>query len=104
MLNLFMNAIEAMQMTGMLTVQTQSLPDQDQILLSVMDTGPGISPDILPDIFEPFVTNKITGTGLGMTITRDIILQHHGEIQAENNPQGGAVFKIWLPIKKQELT
>jgi signal transduction histidine kinase len=88
----------------MLTVQTQSLPDQDQILLTVMDTGPGISPDILPDIFEPFVTNKITGTGLGMTITRDIILQHHGDIQAENNPQGGAVFKIWLPIKKQELT
>jgi signal transduction histidine kinase len=101
MLNLFMNAIESMNMSGKIIVQTQNMPDQGQILLTVADTGTGIAPDVFNEIFDPFVTNKETGTGLGLTITRDIILHHHGQIQAENNPQGGAIFKIWLPAKKQ---
>ena len=102
LLNLFMNAIEAMRTEGRLTVHTQNLPGQGHILLTVSDTGPGIAPEILPNIFDPFVTGKDTGTGLGMTIARDIVLQHRGEIQAENCTQGGAVFKVWLPVKKQE--
>jgi signal transduction histidine kinase len=97
LLNLFLNAIDAMPGGGELMVQTQNLPEEKQILLTVSDTGVGISPDIMPHLFEPFITDKDTGTGLGMTITRDIILQHHGNIQATNNPTGGAVFKIWLP-------
>jgi signal transduction histidine kinase len=101
MLNLFMNAIESMNMSGKIIVQTQNEPDQGQILLTVADTGTGIAPDVFNEIFDPFVTNKETGTGLGLTITRDIILHHHGQIQAENNPQGGAIFKVWLPAKKQ---
>jgi len=101
MLNLFMNAIESMNKGGRIIVQTQNILDRDQVLLSVADTGTGISPDVFYEIFDPFVTNKETGTGLGLTITRDIILHHHGEIRAENNPQGGAVFNVWLPIKKQ---
>lgn len=101
MLNLFMNAIESMNIKGKIIVQTQNAPDEDQILLTVMDTGTGIAPDVLDKIFDPFVTNKETGTGLGLTITRDIILHHHGQIQAENNPQGGAIFKIWFPTQKQ---
>ena len=102
LLNLFMNAIEAMNKGGKIIVQTQNLQEQDQILLMIADTGTGISPDVFDDIFNPFVTNKETGTGLGLTITRDIIHHHHGEIRAENNPQGGAIFKVWLPTKKQE--
>jgi signal transduction histidine kinase len=101
MLNLFMNAIESINMSGKIIVQTQNVPGQGQILLTVADTGTGIAPDVFNEIFDPFVTNKETGTGLGLTITRDIILHHHGQIQAENNPQGGAIFKIWLPTKKQ---
>ncbi len=100
-LNLFMNAVEAMQTGGHLTVRAQQLTDQDKILFSVTDTGPGIDPEFLPHIFEPFVTSKETGTGLGLTITYDIIRQHGGDIQAENNPQGGAAFKVWLPIHKR---
>jgi signal transduction histidine kinase len=100
-LNLFMNAVEAMQMGGKITVSTQQLVEQNRILLSVTDTGPGIDPEILPHIFEPFITNKETGTGLGLTITYDIVHQHNGEIQAENNPKGGATFKVWLPMKEQ---
>jgi signal transduction histidine kinase len=102
-LNLFMNAVEAMQAGGHLTVYTQRLPEQDRILFSVTDTGPGIDPEILPHIFEPFITNKENGTGLGLTITADIIRRHNGEIQAENNPGGGATFRVWLPKSNKEL-
>ncbi|MGZ6347035.1 MAG: GAF domain-containing protein, partial [Anaerolineales bacterium] len=102
LLNLFINAVEAMKMGGCLTVQTQQLPEQDKILLSVTDTGPGIDPAILSHIFEPFITDKETGTGLGLTITNDIIRHHHGDIQAENNPGGGATFKVWLPAARKK--
>ncbi len=102
-LNLFMNAVEAMQTGGHLTVHSQRCPDQDRILFSVSDTGPGIHPEILPHIFEPFITNKENGTGLGLTITADIIRRHNGEIQAENNPGGGATFRVWLPKVQKEL-
>lgn len=100
-LNLFMNAIEAMEEGGSFTVRTEQLVDQDQVMISFTDTGPGISPDIFPRIFEPFVTNKGNGTGLGLAITYDIVRQHQGSIQAENNPQGGATFKVWLPIHRR---
>jgi len=101
-LNLFLNAIEIMKPGGCLAVQTQNLLSQREILLSVKDTGPGIDPKILPNIFEPFVTGKPTGTGLGLTITHDIIHQHHGRIDAENNPEGGATFNVWLPVDEKE--
>jgi len=102
-LNLFLNAIEVMKPGGRLTVQTRALLPQNEVLLSVKDTGPGIDPQILPRIFDPFITSKHTGTGLGLTITHDIIEQHHGRITAENDPegQGGAIFKVWLPIDEQ---
>lgn len=97
-LNLFMNAIEAMREGGQLTVRSEYLPSQGKILLAFIDSGAGIDPQLLPHIFEPFITSKDMGTGLGLTITYDILQQHRGEIQAENNPQGGATFKIWLPV------
>ncbi len=101
-LNLFLNAIEIMKPGGCLTVQTQRLPSQNEILFAVRDTGPGIDPEILPNIFEPFITGKPTGTGLGLTITHDIIHQHHGRIEAANHPNGGAIFSVWLPINQGE--
>jgi signal transduction histidine kinase len=100
-LNLFMNAIEAMRSGGCLTVRTERLLRPKKVLLTFSDTGAGIDPEILPRIFEPFITTKENGTGLGLTITYDIIHQHHGDIQAENGPQGGAVFKVWLPVKRK---
>jgi signal transduction histidine kinase len=100
-LNLFMNAMEAMQRGGQITVSTQQFADEDKILLSVKDSGTGVSPEILPHIFEPFVTSKETGTGLGLTITYDIVRQHGGDIQVENNPEGGATFNVWLSTGKK---
>ena len=101
LLNLFMNAIDAMESGGRLLVETQYLAELKQIVLMVSDTGRGISADILPHLFEPFTTDKTAGTGLGMTITRDIVLQHHGQIKAENKPKGGALFTVWLPASRE---
>ncbi len=103
LLNLLMNAVEAMTTSGRLTVHTQYLAEADEILLKVTDTGKGIDPSILPNIFDAFVTNKESGTGLGLTISYDIITKHHGRIQAENNPHGGATFSIWLPCRLEGI-
>lgn len=97
-LNLFLNAIESMKPGGCLTVQTHSLAAEQEVLLTVKDNGQGIDPEILPHIFDAFITSKHTGTGLGLTITHDIIQQHHGRIMAENDPDGGAIFSVWLPV------
>lgn len=101
-LNLFLNAVEVMQPGGRLLVETCNLSEQEEILLSIKDSGPGIEPEILPKIFDPFITSKHTGTGLGLTITHDILQQHHGRITAENAPEGGAIFRVWLPAAGEE--
>ena len=103
-LNLFMNAVEAMRASGRLSVSTKYLKAEEEVFLSISDNGTGISPSILPNIFDAFITDKETGTGLGLTISYDIILKHQGRITAENNPENGATFKVWLPTKRMELS
>jgi len=100
-LNLVMNAVEAMPGGGRLTVATRRGGD-GEVALTVADTGPGIRPEILPRIFDAFVTDKDGGTGLGLTITYDIVQRHNGRIAAENRPEGGAAFTLWLPIHNEE--
>jgi len=97
-LNLFLNAVEAMPEGGHLCVDTFSLPTNGEVVFSIIDNGAGIEPELLPRIFDPFVTNKETGTGLGLTITHEIVEQHRGRILAENVPAGGAKITIWLPV------
>jgi len=99
MLNLSMNAVESMTTGGRLSVSTQYLSESCEALIMVGDNGSGIDLSILPNIFEAFVTNKASGTGLGLTISNDIIQKHHGRIKAENRPEGGAMFSIWLPAR-----
>ena len=102
-LNLLMNAVEIMTTGGKLTVTTKLLQDSNEVLLSVLDTGPGIAPDLLPNVFEAFITDKQRGTGLGLTISYDIVMKHHGRITAENKPGAGALFQVWLPVKNREI-
>jgi signal transduction histidine kinase len=102
-LNLLMNAVEAMANGGKLMVCTRLLKDTDEILITITDTGNGIDPSILPNIFDAFVTNKKSGTGLGLTITYDIIMRHQGRIKAENNDGHGTTFSIWLPAANKEI-
>ena len=101
-LNLLLNAVEVMKPGGQLLVETRNLIEQNEVIFSVKDSGPGIELEILPRIFDPFITSKHTGTGLGLTITRDILEQHRGRIEAENHPDGGAVFYVWLPVYQTE--
>lgn len=102
LLNIFLNAVEAMPLRGRLTVKTAAVTGEDEIMITIEDTGPGIDPELLPNIFNPFVTSKDSGTGLGLAISHDIVAQHAGRIEATNHPQGGAIFTIWLPIRQKE--
>ena len=101
-LNLLMNAVEAMITGGTLKVCTRYIRKGEEIMLTVSDTGAGIHETIMPHIFEAFITNKEGGTGLGLTITYDIVAKHRGRITAENNPDGGATFNVWLPLETRE--
>ncbi len=71
--------------------------DQRWVVITVADDGEGLPADLGDRIFEPFVSSKETGTGLGLPICRRIISAHGGELTAKNQPQAGAVFAIWLP-------
>jgi two-component system sensor kinase FixL len=71
--------------------------DDTGVQIAVIDTGPGIDSDILPRLFHSFFTTKKEGMGLGLSIARSIIEAHEGRIWAENNPGGGAAFRILLP-------
>lgn len=103
LLNLFINSVEAMPQGGHLCVDVSLTPENDEVVLSLQDSGTGFERELLPRIFDPFVTNKKTGTGLGLTITHDIIEQHRGRILAENIPAGGAKVNIWLPAWKETV-
>jgi len=96
--NLMRNAAEAMsksQRRG-LTLATKSMAD-GMIEVSITDTGPGVSADIQANLFEPFVTTKEGGLGIGLSICRVIIEAHGGMLTAEDNPEGGAIFRFTIP-------
>ncbi|MCF8127429.1 MAG: PAS domain S-box protein [Deltaproteobacteria bacterium] len=111
-MNLINNAVEAMagvskpkngwktrEKTGGKVTLTSSL-EKDDIVIKVVDTGPGIEEEDLAYIFDPFFTRKKEmGMGIGLSLCHGIIEDHNGTIAAKNHPQGGAVFKITLPIK-----
>ncbi|MBC7940245.1 MAG: PAS domain S-box protein [Chitinophagaceae bacterium] len=99
LLNLIVNGYEAMASTSsgrMLTVATE-LQDDDSVRLSVVDSGPGIAADSLERVFEPFYTTKANGLGLGLSVSRRIVLSHGGALWATNEPSRGTRFCLSLP-------
>ena len=96
-MNLMLNSIEAMQDTGgELTVASKRSED-GQLLVSVSDTGIGLSTDDAERIFEAFFTTKPQGTGMGLSISRRIIASHGGRLWASPNTGQGATFQFTLP-------
>jgi two-component system sensor kinase FixL len=74
-----------------------TLLDNEIVEISVTDTGPGISQEIHAQLFEPFVSTKSQGMGLGLSICRSVVEAHGGRLQGETSPEGGAVFRFTLP-------
>jgi len=112
--NLFFNAMEAMGPNGRLTVATKIIRGrpaasrksgkfQRQLLVTIKDTGTGISSANLTRLFEPFFTTKPNGTGLGLSITRRIIQEHQGWITVKSVPVKGTTFDIVFPILKRGM-
>jgi PAS domain S-box-containing protein len=104
MLNLILNAFTAMSnpehVARHLIVRTNSI-DESNVLIQVQDSGTGITPHQLERIFDPYITSKPDGLGMGLSICRTIIERHRGKIWAANNPDRGATFSITLPITRE---
>ena len=97
LLNLMRNAIEAMHDSGRKELIVATAPvDKDMVEVSVADTGNGLSEEIADRLFQPFVTTKPAGMGVGLSISKRIIEAHGGEMWAEPNPGGGTVFRFTL--------
>lgn len=96
LLNLVLNALDAMPQGGVIHIEVQPEPG-GQLVVTVRDTGPGIAPHILPVVFDRFVSSKEAGVGLGLPVSRRIAQDHGGDLTVENLPQGGASFTFQLP-------
>jgi signal transduction histidine kinase len=98
--NLLSNAIK---FTDEGTISITTVPNTNEIVVSITDTGPGIDSEILPRLFTKFATKSRTGTGLGLFISKSIIDAHRGKIWGKNNyPEGkGATFGFSLPVQNQ---
>jgi signal transduction histidine kinase len=118
-LNLFLNALQAMPGGGPMKIKARrclpghppqngfpatenSLWDRDCVEVTVTDTGQGMSPEVLREIFRPFFTTKAKGTGLGLSLSRRIMEQHHGHIFARSETGVGTTFFLLFPLLARE--
>ena len=101
--NLLSNALKQTPEGGHVEMQTRL--NDNKLVLTVSDDGPGISPDDIPHIFEPFYQGQHSklgqGTGIGLSFVREIVEASHGSVAAENKPDGGALFTVTLPLRQQ---
>ena len=99
-LNLILNAADAMENGGTLTISSDMSLDTQCIAIKFRDTGPGMSPRVLKSIFDPFFTTKSSGsgTGLGLSVSLGIVQKHGGEIKVESTVGDGSTFTVILPV------
>jgi two-component system sensor histidine kinase HydH len=96
--NLLENAVQASEGASAPVEIRVARDDADGLVIEVRDHGPGLAPGSEAQIFDPFVTTKTRGTGLGLSIARRIAEQHHGKLRGETHPDGGAVFRLGIPL------
>jgi two-component system sensor kinase FixL len=101
-LNLIRNAVEAMETTSRRELTIAVKREKGLALFSVVDTGTGVNPEIVQHLFRPFVTSKVNGMGVGLSICRTIIEAHGGRISAAPNNGGGTIFEFTLPFAELE--
>lgn len=100
LMNVVINGIQAASGAGRVTVSAAKTADA--LVVRVQDSGPGIPPTELGEIFDPYFTTKPEGNGLGLWIAQQIVVAHGGDLHAENAAEGGAVFVLTLPLKGKE--
>jgi two-component system sensor histidine kinase HydH len=102
LINVAMNALDAMPHGGTLTATVQRLTlEQPYVEVHVQDSGPGIAEALMPRLFQPFVSGKETGLGLGLVVSRRIAEEHGGNLWAMNQLQGGACLILRLPLPQE---
>jgi two-component system sensor histidine kinase HydH len=99
LVNLLLNALDALPRGGAVRVECERSLAGNAVEVRVQDTGPGIAPGIQPRLFEPFVSSKESGLGLGLSICKRLIEAHGGSIHGGNWSEGGAVFTFTLPLE-----
>jgi signal transduction histidine kinase len=110
-LNLILNAIQSMPEGGVLRLsatskwcsrQNMEEGQRQFVEVHVEDTGIGMEPEVLQEIFKPFYTTKDKGTGLGLTVSLGIIQDHDGWIDVKSEKEKGSLFKVYLPVLEEE--
>jgi signal transduction histidine kinase len=99
--NLLLNAVEAIQEKGVITIKSYLDASQTYEIIEIMDTGCGISPDDMNKIFEPFFSTKPKGTGLGLAVSYGIVRNHQGEIKVSSQLGSGTRFTIEIPVTRE---
>ncbi|MBV5316791.1 MAG: two-component sensor histidine kinase [Desulfobulbaceae bacterium] len=102
--NIVFNATQAMPYGGDIVVQTKAAQNPSTVVLEISDTGIGIPAEKIDQIFTPFYTDKNRGTGLGLTIAKNIVEKHKGTIAVTSRPDEGSLFSVTLPVKSSEPT
>ncbi len=103
LINLLTNSAQALNYKGRIAIRTERIADEngDSLALLISDSGPGISSEVMPKLFEPFVTGRAEGTGLGLAVVKNIVERHGATISVQNTP--GAEFKILFPISRRSI-
>ncbi|MEQ1769529.1 MAG: PAS domain S-box protein [Devosia sp.] len=102
LINLMRNALEAMRDSAEKELIVRTIVQDDMVRVEVEDTGPGIAPDIAANLFQPFVTSKPGGMGIGLSISRRIIRAHGGDLVVGRGHAGGAIFSFTLPVAGED--
>jgi len=103
LLNLLRNAVEAMENQARRELTVTAQPETGYVRISVADTGPGVLPDIAAQLFQPFVSTKADGMGIGLSVCRTIVESHGGRLWMEPRPTGGTVFHFTVPTAPAAL-